>query len=54
MFIVFLKKIWYRIYAGLFIKSKAERKKFRKENILHAEQKYLRKKIMKEEKKLYL
>lgn len=43
MFIVFLKKIWYRIYAGLFIKSKAERKKFRKENILHTEQKYLRK-----------
>lgn len=43
MFAVFIKKIWYRIFAGLFISSKAERKKFRKEKSLLAEQKYLAK-----------
>lgn len=42
MFWVFVKKLWYRIYAGLFILSKNERKKFRKEQTLKAERKYLK------------
>jgi len=43
MLSVALKKLWYRIYAGLFIRQKAGRKKFRKEKILAAERKYLQK-----------